>query len=136
MSLADKVWSTGHRHCSITHVFHAWRSAMGHIQKYHNTLCLSSIIYYKHCLESQEKLKTMLMQNFGGKTKSIMVFFENDPYCMQIPWEKHVQNTCVKNTRKLNTRENTCKLGKFACKSLHAGCYNLCVFSLLEFLHR
>ena len=25
---------------------------------------------------SQEKIKTMLMQNFGGKTKSIMVFLK------------------------------------------------------------
>ena len=35
-----------------------------------------------------------------------------------------------------NTRENTCKLGKFVCKTLHADYYNLRVFDLLEFLHR
>ena len=34
------------------------------------------------------------------------------------------------------TRENTRKLGKFACKTLHADCYNLRVFGLFELLHR
>ena len=28
------------------------QSRIGHFQKYHNTLCLSSKIYHKHCLES------------------------------------------------------------------------------------
>ena len=50
--------------------------------------------------------------------------------------EKNIHETLVwKYTRK-NTRENTRKFGKFACKTLHAECYNLRVFSLLEFLHR
>ena len=45
--------------------------------------------------------------------------------------EKNTRETLVKNTR-----ENTRKLGKLACKSLHTGCSNLRVFGLLEFLHR
>ena len=56
---------------------------MGHFQKYHNTLCLPSKILHKHCsifsgdLQwSQEKTKTMLMQNFGGQTKGITVFLK------------------------------------------------------------
>ena len=49
--------------------------------KYHNSLCLSTQILNKHCFQflgiykwSQEKIKTMLIQNLGGQTKSIMVF--------------------------------------------------------------
>ena len=50
--------------------------------------------------------------------------------------EKKMGETLVwKSTRK-NTLENTRKLGKFACKTLHTSCYNLRVFGLLEFLHR
>ena len=56
---------------------------IGHFGKYHNTLCLSLQI----CISivssfswdlkwPQEKTKTMLMQNLGAKTKSIMVFSE------------------------------------------------------------
>ena len=42
-------------------------------QKYHNTLfCLFKILH-KHCFQF-----LLLMQNFGGATKSIMVFFEKD----------------------------------------------------------
>ena len=60
----------------------SWNNPIGHFQKYHNTLCLSSkILHIKHCsyflfsldCKSQEKIKTMLMGNFGGQTKSIMV---------------------------------------------------------------
>ena len=47
---------------------------IGHFRKYHNTLCLSLQILHKQ--KSQEKLETMLMQNLGGHTKSIMRFFE------------------------------------------------------------
>ena len=43
---------------------------------YHNALCLSSKSLHKHCFQfllghfnSQEKLKKMLMQNFGVKNK-------------------------------------------------------------------
>ena len=57
--------------------------AIGHFQKYHNTLCLPSKILHKHCSIFswdlqwfQEKIKTMLMHNFGGQTKSIMVFLK------------------------------------------------------------
>ena len=46
-----------------------------------------------------------------------------------------MKHSCKKNTRK-NTPENTRKLEKFACKTLHAGCHNLRAFGLLEFLHR
>ena len=35
-----------------------------------------------------------------------------------------------------DTQENTCKLGKFAGKTLYADGYNLRVFGLIEFLHR
>ena len=53
-------------------------------QKYHNTLfCLFKILH-KHCFQfllgltiAPREIETfMLMQNFGGTTKSIMVFFE------------------------------------------------------------
>jgi len=45
---------------------------MGHFQQYHNTLCFSSKFYvsivfifsWDRC-KSQEKIKTMFMQNFG-----------------------------------------------------------------------
>ena len=74
---------------------------IGRFGKYHNTLCLSPPsppqILHKHCgltmgqynswdLQwSQEKTKTMLMQNLGGQTKSIMVFSEGayDNNCRQ-----------------------------------------------------
>ena len=55
-------------------------------QKYHNTLfCLFKILH-KHCFQfllgltiAPREMETfMLMQNFGGTTKSIMVFFEKD----------------------------------------------------------
>ena len=56
---------------------------IGHFGKYHNTLCLSPRILHKHCFQfllglqwSREKTKTILMQNLGGQTKSIMVFSE------------------------------------------------------------
>ena len=45
----------------------------------------------------------------------------------------HGKHSC-KNIHE-DTQENTPKLGKFACKLLHADCYNLRVFGLLEFLH-
>ena len=60
----------------------SWNNPIGHSQKYHNTICLSSkILHIKHCsyfllrldCKSQEKIKTMLMGNFRGQTKSIMV---------------------------------------------------------------
>ena len=78
------AYSTGHRHCSITYVFHVWKSAILHA-------------------------------NSTGKTL--------------------VKHSCKKYTRK-DTGENTRKLGKFACKTLHADCYNLRVFGLCEFLYR
>ena len=39
--------------------------------------CISIVFVFSwgHC-KSQEKLETMFMQNFGGQTKTIMVFFE------------------------------------------------------------
>ena len=39
--------------------------------------CINIVFVFSwdHC-KSQEKLETMLMQNFGGQTKSIMVFSE------------------------------------------------------------
>ena len=60
----------------------------------------------------------------------------NPPYCTQIPQEKHTWNTHIKTkyTQKY-TREYT-QIRKISSKTLHAGCYNLRVFSLLEFLHR
>ena len=56
---------------------------MGHFQKYHNTLfcppklCISIVFIssWDHC-KSQEKMETTFMQNFGGQTKSIMVFLK------------------------------------------------------------
>ena len=56
-------------------------------QKYHNTLfCLFKILH-KHCFQfllgltiAPREMETfMLMQNFGGTTKSIMVFFWKRP---------------------------------------------------------
>ena len=57
---------------------------IGHFLKYHNTLCLPSKIFCMRSVSSfpgdlqwsQEKTKTMLMQTFGGQTKSIMVFLK------------------------------------------------------------
>ena len=94
--------------------------------------------YYKHCLESllgltmvSREIENNAYVKFWRDNKKYYGFFENGPYCTQIPQEKHAWNTRVKNTR-----ENTRKLGKRVCKSLHAGCYNLRAFGLLEFLHR
>ena len=78
-----RLHCTSHGHCSITRVFHGWKSAILHA-------------------------------NSTRKTR--------------------VKHWC-KRPRK-NTRENTRKLGKFACKTLYAHCNNLRVFGLLEFLHR
>ena len=54
---------------------------ISHFGKYHNTLCLSPkvcisivVVFSGDRCKSQEKLETMLMQNLGGQTKSIMVF--------------------------------------------------------------
>ena len=58
---------------------------IGHFEKYYNTLCLSPISIVSsfswELQRPQEKTKTMLMQNFGGQTKSIMVFSEV-AYCL------------------------------------------------------
>ena len=50
------------------------------LKKYHNTLLPSKILHqhvssfsWDHC-KSQEKIKPMRMQNFGGQTTDIMVF--------------------------------------------------------------
>ena len=45
-------------------------------QKYHNTLCCLSIVFNFSWdnNKSRENLKTMIMQNFGGKTKSVVVW--------------------------------------------------------------
>ena len=68
-----------------------WGDLIGHFGKYHNTLSLYPQILHKHGFvfswdhcKSQEKLETMLMQNLGGQTKSIMVFFEV-AYCSDFP---------------------------------------------------
>ena len=53
-------------------IFYSYVLSIGHFGKYHDTLCLSPQILHKHCFQS----KTMLMKNFGGQTKSIMVFSE------------------------------------------------------------
>ena len=47
--------------------------------------CISIVLNFswRNC-ESQEKLKTMLMQNFGGATKSIMVFLKKAYYKLNI----------------------------------------------------
>ena len=57
------------------------KKTIGHCGKYHNTPCLSPQILHKHCFcfllgpfKSHEKLETVLMQNLGEQTKSIMVF--------------------------------------------------------------
>ena len=49
-------------------------------KKYHNTFCchflLQTFAQVLFSILSQEKLNTMLMQNFRGTTKSIMVFLQ------------------------------------------------------------
>ena len=69
---------------------------IGHFGKYHNTLCLSPQTLHEHCFQflfgltmSQEKIKTMLMQNLGGQRKSIMVFSET-AYCNERNWTLHL----------------------------------------------
>ena len=57
---------------------------IGLFQKYHNTLrcspqILHQLFFFQFVLgdiKSQEKLIKMLMQNFGGTAKSIMVFLK------------------------------------------------------------
>ena len=70
-------------HCISPQLRKGWKCSVviGHSGKYHNVLCLSpkfciSIVFvfsWDH-FNSQEKLETILMQNSGGQTKSIMVF--------------------------------------------------------------
>ena len=57
-------------------------ASIGHFQKYHNTLCLSSKILHKYCFilswdhsKSQEKMETMFMENFGGTNKEYYGIF-------------------------------------------------------------
>ena len=54
---------------------------ISHLEKYHNTLCLSPQILHKHCFQfllglttTPRENETMLLQNLGGQIKSIMVF--------------------------------------------------------------
>ena len=61
---------------SINQIISAMFNAIHNFHIAHNTLCLSPNILHKHCFKfsldncvSQEKLKTMLMQTFGGQTK-------------------------------------------------------------------
>ena len=53
---------------------------IGLLKKYHNTFCchflLQTFAQVLFSISSQEKLNTMLMQNFRGITKSIMVFLQ------------------------------------------------------------
>ena len=56
-------------------------SRIGHYQKNRNTLCLPLQLLHKHCFilswdhcTSQEKLETILMQNFGGTNKDYDIF--------------------------------------------------------------
>ena len=53
-------------------------------KKYHNTFCchflLQTFAQVLFSILSQEKLNTMLMQNFRGTTKSIMVFLQKAYY--------------------------------------------------------
>ena len=75
--------------------FNFFWALIGLFQKYHNTLCFPFKILhnysYKFLLRGdyklQEKLKTMLIQNFGGKTNSIMVFFKKA--FLYFAWDKH-----------------------------------------------
>ena len=67
----------------FVHVLKILVVAIGHFGKYHNILCLppkfciSIVSSFSWDLQwSQENTKTMLMQNLGGQTKSIMVFSE------------------------------------------------------------
>ena len=59
------------------------KAYIGHFGKYHNTLCFSPqillgivFVFSWDYSVSQEKLKTILMQNLGRQTKNIMVFSE------------------------------------------------------------
>ena len=57
-----------------------WVLIMGHFGKYHNTLCFCPkfciSFFCLFSLGTIEELETMLMQNLGEQTKSIMVFSE------------------------------------------------------------
>ena len=61
------------------HEFNIWPSkikyerCLGHFQTYNNALCLYFLV---GPLQVQEKLETILMQNFGGQTKSIIVLLK------------------------------------------------------------
>ena len=116
MSLVDKVYSTGHGHCSITRVFHAWKSAMGHIQKYQNTLCLSSIIYYKHCLQSllgltmvSREIENNAYVKFWRDNKKYYGFFFFFSILHTNSTRKtRVKHSCKKYTRKYTQIRKTC----------------------------
>ena len=58
-------------------------NSIGHFGKYHKSFCLSLQILHKLCFQFllgltmvPREIKTILMQNLGGQTKSIMVFSE------------------------------------------------------------
>ena len=68
---------------------------LGFFEKYHNTLCCPSKILHKHCFQfllrltiAPRKIEYNAYGNFGGTTKSIMVFLKKAYY-------------------KLNTKETT-----------------------------
>ena len=71
--------------CSLIESFF---SDLGLFSKYHNTICLPSkycisIVFSSDLQSPQEKLKTMLMQNFGGTTKELL-FFLKKANCIQL----------------------------------------------------
>ena len=71
---------------------------IGHFGKYHNTLCFSpqifiSIVFvfsWNHC-KSQGKLQTMLMQNLGVQTESIMVLYGVAYISANTPFAVHLE---------------------------------------------
>ena len=72
------------------------------------------VFSWGHC-KSQEKLETMLMQNLGGQTQSIMVFSEL-AYC-SMKKKKRMENTA--NFREMRRFG---KLAKMAIKVLYKNC--------------
>ena len=63
-----------------------YQSKIGHFQKYHNTLCLSSRILHNYCfyvslgiiVSPRRKQKQCLCKILDGQTKSVMVFLKVD----------------------------------------------------------
>ena len=99
---------------------------------------------------------SLFSQNQWARLSEQLSFVKTNEYIQHRPWAlqhcKRVSWVEISNIARKFHKKNTCEtlvwknymqnyMRKYtqifliACKTLHAHCYNLCVFGLLEFLH-